>query len=225
MIAEADSQILQWTKEVLGESIAVLGPPANAQKGRGVGIHLLEVLPQPREHAAIRPRLQASLKYLVTSWATTQEEGHKLLGQLLEAAMLQSDYEVQAESLPSETWSAFGVYPQACLVLQARVWKELERKPAKLVRKLVLETVPGRPFRGVVVGPDEIPLSDADVEFLHLNLFTKTDPYGRFEFVNVPMQVGVRSLRVRARGQEMTIELKDEADEQSPVSIHFDLKE
>lgn len=223
MIAEADSQILKWAKDVLGESIAVLGPPAREHKGRGVGIHLLEIAPQPREHAANRPRLQASLKYLVTSWADTQEEAHRILGQLLEAAMLQSEYEVHAEAIAPEVWSGFGLSPQACLVLRARIWKELEQKPKKLVRKMVLETVPGRPLQGVVLGPDDTPISDADVEFLRLNLSTKTDPYGRFEFANVPMQMGARGLRVRARGQEMTVDLSD-ADEQSPVSIHFELE-
>src|SRR5258708_26502395 len=54
VIPEADNQMLQWTKEVLGEAIASLNPPAKEQQGRGFGIYLLEVAAEPRANTSLR---------------------------------------------------------------------------------------------------------------------------------------------------------------------------
>lgn len=223
MIAEVDNQILQWTKEVLGESIATLGPPAQTQKGRGVGVYLLDVMPEPREHLARRPRLQASLKYLITCWDESTSEAHRLLGELLESAMQHPEFEIVAEPPGAELWEAFGVAPQPCLTLRTRTWKELESRPVKLVRKAVFETVPGRPLQGVVLGPEAIPICDAVVELPGLHLWTRTGRHGEFEFPQVPA-IGLGNLRVRARGREMTVDLGSEAVP-SPLSINFEMKE
>ena len=223
MIAEVDNQILQWTTEVLGESIATLGPPAQAQKGRGVGVYLLDVTPEPREHLTRRPRLQAWLRYLITCWDESGPEAHRLLGALLESAMQHPEFEIVTEPPSAEVWKAFGVAPQPCLTLRTRTWKELEPRPVKLVRRAVFETVPGRPLQGVVLGPEAIPICDAVVELPGLHLWTRTGRHGEFEFPQVPV-TGLGSLRVRARGREMTVDLGSEAV-QSPLSINLEMKE
>ncbi len=223
MIAEADNQIVQWTKDVLGEGIAALVPPAKEQKGRGVGIYLLEVMPEPRQHVAVRPRLQASLKYLITCWDDSAVEAHRVLGELLEAAMQHPQYEICAESPAPALWTAFGIAPQPCLTLKTRAWKELETKPVKLVRKVVMETALGRPLYGVVLGPEAVPLCDAQVELPALRLATRTGTHGEFEFANVPVSGGLGNLLVSARGREMTFDMKDLTE--SPVSINFEMKE
>ena len=225
MIEEADSQILQWTKDVLGETIASLNPSAEQQRAsRGVGIRLLEILPEPRDRATARTRLQLGLKYLVTSWAESATEAHRILGQLFEAAMQHPEFEIQPESPSAAFWQAFGVAPQPCLMLRTRAWKELETKPAKMVRKVVLDTVLGSALRGVVVGPEGIPICDASVELPLLNLSTRTDRRGEFEFENVPSSKTPRNLLIRARGREMTISIDDQTS-QSPLSINFEMKE
>ncbi len=223
MIAEADQRIVEWTKEVLGEAIATMGPPVQGQKGRGVGVYLLDVMPEPREHVAARPRLQACLKYLITCWDESGAEAHRLLDKLLEAAMQHPDFEIVAESLSPTLWRAFGVAPQPCVMLRMRTWKELETKPVKLVRKVVMDTVPGRPLYGVVLGPEAIPICEAYVELPSLRLTTRTDRQGRFEFANVPAGGGIGNLQVRARGREMTVDLHDAAP--SDLTINFEIKE
>jgi len=224
VIPEADNQMLQWTKDVLGEAIASLNPPAKEQQGRGVGIYLLEVDAEPREHVAPRPRLQLGLKYLVTSWADSANEAHRILSQLFESAMQHPDFEIHAESPSTDLWQAFGVVPQPCLTLRTRAWKELEPKAVKLVRKVVLETVPGLPLQGVVLGPEAIPICDAVVELPALKLSTRTNQHGQFEFANVPVTKGPRNLLIRARGREMTFTI-DDSSEQSALSINFEIKE
>jgi hypothetical protein len=224
VISEADKQILEWSERAVGESIAVLVAPASEKQGRGVGIYLLDVEPEPREHAAFRPRLQVWLKYLITCWADSMADSHLLLGLLLEAGMQNPDYELVAEPPSPALWQALGVAPQPSLTLRTRAWKELESKPVRMVRKVVLETVPWRPLQGVVFGPEQIPLCDADVELPALHLSTRTDRNGQFEFVNVPVSGGLRSLTVRARDQEMTVSVQDAAAA-SPIAIQFEMKE
>lgn len=224
MITEADNQMLQWTKDVLGEGIASLNPPARDMKGRGVGIHLLEVVPEPTPRTAARPRLQLWLKYLITSWADSAGEAHHLLDQLFEAAMQHPDFEIQAEMPGSSCWQAFGVPPQPCLTLRTRAWKELTPKPVKLVFKTVLEKVLSGPLEGVVLGPQAIPIAEAVVELPALNLSTRTDPYGQFRFANVPLGGGLSNLRVQAKGREMTVDLSDSAA-YTPLAIQFEMEE
>src|SRR5258708_19755745 len=96
VIPEADNQMLQWTKDVLGEAIASLNPPAKEQQGRGVGIYLLEVAAEPREHVAPRPRLQLGLKYLVTSWADSANDPHRILTQLFKSAIHHPAFDIPA---------------------------------------------------------------------------------------------------------------------------------
>jgi hypothetical protein len=224
LIAEADNQMLQWTKDVLGEAIASLNPPAKERQGRGVGIHLMEVVPEASERAAARPRLQLWLKYLITSWADSVGEAHHLLDQLFEAALQHPDFEVQAEMPSPASWQAFGVPPQPCLTLRTRAWKELTPKPVKLVRKTVFEKVLSRPLEGVVLGPEAIPIAEATVELPALHLSTRTDPYGQFRFANVPVGSGLRHLLVRAKGREMTVDLGTSAAP-SPLAIQFEMEE
>jgi hypothetical protein len=224
LIAEADDRMLKWTQEVLGEAIASLNPPAKERQGRGIGIHLLEVVPEPTERATARPRLQLQLKYLITSWADSVGDAHHLLDQILEAAMQHPDFEIQTEMLTSSAWQAFGVQPQPCLTLRTRAWKELTPKPVKLVRKMVLQTVPGIPLLGVVLGPEAIPIAGAIVELPALNLSTRTNPNGRFRFANVPASGGLHNLLVRAKGREMNVDLGDSAATE-PLAIQFELEE
>lgn len=224
MITEADNQILEWTKAVLGEPIGILNPPASERQGRGVGIHLLEVTPETIERSATRPRLQLWLKYLITSWADSTAEAHHLLDQLFEAAMQHPEFEIQTELPGPAWWQAFGSVPQPSLALRTRAWKELAPKPVKLVRKSIVETVPGRPLEGVVIGPEDIPIADAAVELPALNLSTRTGPHGEFHFANVPVSSGLRTLRVRARGREMNVDLS-KLSTSSTLSIHFQIEE
>jgi hypothetical protein len=224
LIAETDDRMLKWTQEVLGEDIASLNPPARERQGRGVGIHLLEVVPEPTERATARPRLQVRLKYLITSWADSVGGAHGLLDRLLEAAMQHPDFEIQNDMLSCADWQAFGVPPQPCLTLRTRGWKELTPKPVKLVRKSVLQTVPGVPLLGVVFGPEAIPIADAFVELPALNLSTRTNPNGQFRFANVPASGGLHNLLVRAKGREMTVDLGDSAATE-PLAIQFEIEE
>ena len=227
MITEADNQMLQWTKDVLGESIGSLTPPAKERQGRGVGIHLLDVVPEPRERGAPRPRLQLWLKYLMTCWADSAGEAHRMLGELFLAALQHPDLEVQSDVPSATMWQAFGVPPQPCLVVRSRVWQELPIKSVKLVRKTVIETVQVAPLHGVVIGmldKLEAPLSEAAVELPALGLSTRTDEEGHFHFPSVPLSIDLGGLLVRARGREMTQQLES-FDRQLPLSVHFLMEE
>jgi hypothetical protein len=222
---EADARMIEWAHQALGEPIAALRPPAAGPTGRGVALHLLDVLPERPSHERTQTRFDAWLRYLVTVWADSPEQAHDLLGRLMFAALATPELKLDGAEPPGPAfWQAFGVPPQPCLLVQRRVSQEVPVKPAKLVRKSVFEAVPSVTLHGTVLGPEAIPIAGAWVSLPALDLLTNTDAHGRFRFPAVPALQGSRRLVVRAKGREQTLELTRQAAG-SPLTIHFDLKE
>jgi hypothetical protein len=60
-----------------------------------------------------RPPLGISLRYLVTTWCENVKEAHRLLGDLMLAALEETKFEVEAIPAPVELWRAFGIAPRA----------------------------------------------------------------------------------------------------------------
>jgi hypothetical protein len=65
---------------------------------------------------------------------------------------------------------------------------------------------------------------NARVELPALELFTTTDSKGRFHFSSVPAMPGARLLRVRAKGQEFSINTEQAGSEEDPLVIHLQLE-
>ncbi|MCU0518329.1 MAG: DUF4255 domain-containing protein, partial [Oscillatoria sp. Prado101] len=65
-----------------------------------------------------RTPLQAAARYLVTTWAGTPEDAHRLLGDLLFAAMDSAAFQAELNPLPAAAWTAFGLPPQPSFVLR-----------------------------------------------------------------------------------------------------------
>ena len=53
---------------------------------------------------------------------------------------------------------------------------------------------------------------------------TNTDSKGRFHFSAVPAAPGARLLRVRAKGQEFSINTEQAGSDQDPLVIHLQLE-
>jgi hypothetical protein len=65
---------------------------------------------------------------------------------------------------------------------------------------------------------------NARVELPALELFTNTDSKGRFRFSAVPAAPGARLLRVRAKGQEFSINTEHAGSDTDPLVIHLQLE-
>jgi len=225
MIDETDRRLASWIGEILDHVNVSLALPAAPDSAKGVGLYLLELLQSQPARGTRRPPLLMTLRYLVTTQAPKPEEAHQMLGQLVIAALENPEFEVEQEPLSLSTWTALGIPPRPCFVLRVPFRHERPEKPTPLVKKaLVIKQVQLRTFEGQIVGPENIPIMNARVELPSLDLFTSTDSKGRFRFSRVPVAAGARLLRVRAKGQEFSINTEQAGSDKEPLVIQLQLE-
>jgi hypothetical protein len=206
MIDQVDGRLRDWVKSVLKDVTVSLAAPDSTRKSKSIGVYLLEFIQPPAPRTTKRPPLQFSLRYLITASDQEDESAHHLLSELLLAAMDSNDFEVESEPVPIALWSAFGIAPRPSFVLRVPVRIERPQPVAKRVRMpIVLNKTSMMPLDGVVLGPNDIPLAEAEVELPALQLFTHTDFKGRFRFSAVPAPPPEMLVRVAAKGREVTV--------------------
>ena len=203
MIDDVDHRLKDWVGTAVGTVDVSLAMPATKASGTGVSLYLIDLTLKPLVRRNGRSALQIGLRYLVTTWAERPEEAHRLLGELVFAAMDATDFEVEANGAPTDLWLALGTPPRPSFMLVVPLEKARRVDDVPLVRRPVMvEASPVESFHGVVLGPDDIPLAGAHVRLDSLNLETSTDTRGRFLFHAVPGGSRPKSLTVRARGLE-----------------------
>ncbi len=223
MIDQIDQRLKAWTESVVEGPTFTLKAPTDARSGSGVSVYLLDLIEKPPARTARRTPLQLALHYLVTTWADDPQEAHRLLGDLVFAAMETDEFEVELAAISPETWTAFGVAPRPAFVLRVPLRKERPEAEVKRVQTpLVVRVEPVTSLYGRVLGPEETPVMGASVEVPALQISTRTDAQGRFSFRSVPGGNGGSTLRVRARGQERSVTVEEPTSEASPVVIRFD---
>ena len=222
MIEHMDQQLREWVEGVLGAVTLSLDPPEDERADKGINLYLLEVADAPALRSSRSSPLQLSLRYLMTSWADTPEEAHRLLGQLVFAAMETPEFEVELEPLPAATWMAIGAKLRPSIVLRVPLRKERPEPPVKLVRHpLVVQASSITSLQGVVLGPNDMPISGARVEIPALQLAVRADTKGRFHFPTVPTEPHTTQLRIRARGRELTLTVDPAGLDGEPLLIRF----
>jgi hypothetical protein len=226
VIEQTDKRLMDWAANIADGVTISLSPPNDTQTGRGVSLYLLELAPQSPAGNTRRLPLQLSLRYLVTTWADTPEEAHRLLGNLAFAAMESTEFEVELEPIPLTAWAAFHAIPRPAFVMRMPLRVERPEPSTKLVRKpMVLKAALVASLYGVVLTPDDVPLAGATVEFPALQLTERTDTKGHFRFPAIPAEPATRQLRVKAKGRELDVTVDQSGSEHEPLVIHFDIKE
>jgi hypothetical protein len=222
MVDHFDEPVKSWILAVAKGAELWLGPPNGQRAGSGVGLYLLEVMKAVPTNTAQRPApLQLTLKYLVTTWSDKPENAHQQLVRLMLAAMESADYEVETEPLATTVWTALGAVPRPSFILRVPLLYERPAVATKLVRqtKILMSAVTS--FHGLVLGPDEIPLSDCRVEIPALRLSTSTDYKGRFCFPLAPGE-GTTHLVVKAKGRQLSVSnSRSYPDSEAPLVINF----
>lgn len=210
MIQEMDQRLTAWVESVLGSVPLFLDPPTLTFQ-HGIGLYLLELVGSPPPRTSHRPPLQLLLRYLVTAWAEEPEAAHRLLGDLVFAAMESEAFTVDLAPLPAATWAAFGLAPRPSFLLCVPLRKERPEPATKPVREpLVIHPTPFATLQGTVLAADDHPRAGVQVELVELQRSTRTDGQGRFAFASVP--VTPLTLRVRTREQELTMPTPTTAD-------------
>jgi hypothetical protein len=220
VIDEVDRQLTGWVEEVLPAVTVTLDGPATATAD--VGLHLFEIEELPPARAEERRLVQVRLGYLVTTSGDDVALAHKRLGDLLFAALTHPDYGVRFPRDVGEFWRAAGVSPRAAFILTVPLRQTVEREAAPPVQEgLRVEGVRSRAMEGILLGPGDVPISDAFIELLSLALTTRSDTRGRFRFAAIPATPAKQQLRVRAKARDFPFTV--DSSKPSPFVLRLDL--
>lgn len=217
-----DRRLQEWIGSVHSGIAISLDAPARQTSGKGIGLYLMEVV-QCSPHITARPApLQLNLRYLVTSWAETPQEAHQLLTKLAFAALASRDFEVELDPVPLDAWRAFGLPPTPSFVLRVPLrHARPDASPKRVRQQLQVSSSPMVQLYGVVVGPEDTPIAEANIELTSPRRSAISDRRGRFHFPAVPGGIAKR-LVVRAKGRELTLVCEpDYPDKEAPLIIHF----
>lgn len=210
MIEQADATVSEWIEATCPDaeiSLALLGD-APAKKATVV-CYLIGFAPTPPARPAVGAKaapLQFSVRYLVMAVGRDAREEHKLLGELIPAALDHPGFEVDLAPHPAELWTALRLVPRPAFMLQVLLSRARPEPEARLVRELVLRDSPMCSIAGRVVGPKSTPLAGARLEIPSMNLSIFTDERGRFAFPPIPSQPLPGQLLVTARGRRLEID-------------------
>lgn len=220
MIDEVDRQLSSWVEEVLPGASVTLEGPATATDD--VGLYLFEMADLPPARGEGRPPLQVRLGYLVTTSGADVALAHKRLGTLLFAALKHHDWEVRFPGDSAELWRAVGEPPRAGFILSVPLRQPVETEPAPPVRGPIrVQGVGSRAMEGLVLGPGDVPISDAFVEIPSLAVNARSDRRGRFRFAAVPTSPAEQHLRVRAKAREFQFTV--DSSKPPPFVLRLDL--
>jgi hypothetical protein len=222
MIDQIDSDLKDWVAGSFpGVEVSFELPHDVKATWGGVSFYLIELVEAPPLRGGRRPPLQASLRYLVTTWAENPEAAHHLLGNLVLAAMEAPQFKVELSPIPSAAWIALGVVPRPSFILNLPFRRERAEFKAPLVRMPpIVKGAPIASLRGVVVGKGERPVAGATVTLPALGLSTRTDIKGRFHFPAVPREPFPKQLSVEVKGRALSIVLQPGRDDQ-PLLVHL----
>jgi hypothetical protein len=203
MIDQVDDRLRDWIGTAVGKMDVSLAMPNESTPGTGVGLYLLDLAVKPTIRRQGHSTLHIALRYLVTTWSERPEEAHRLLGELVFAAMEATDFEVELSGASADLWMALGTPPKPSFMLVVPLEKVRRAEEVPRVRHpVIVEAVPVETFHGLVLGPGDIPLANARVRLDSLGLETRTDNHGRFLFSSVPGGARPKSLIAQARGVE-----------------------
>ncbi len=212
MIEIADKEIQQWAMNVCqGESIkpcVSLSPPDPHKDQTCIHVYLSEILPGHASQLARNGARSVTLNYLICVCATDESTSHRLLGQLLFAAMDEPGYSVCFDRPNAALWQAIGTADRPCFMIQMPLFRPAFEEATRVTQYPTVRATPTTSFSGVVVGPHNIPIPGARVTLNSLGRTTSTDNDGEFHFVCVPLANTEEVLRVEAKGIDVDVKTR-----------------
>jgi hypothetical protein len=219
MIDQIDERLKTWVQSVVGTVTVALTPPRDAQTDPVVHLYLMKIVPVLATHDVTHLPRQVKLHYLVAVRAADPTTTHNLIGALVLAALESTDFEIDYEPLPNETWLALGAELQPGFVIQVPFSAERPVPTTQLVRvPMVTRASSITSLQGVVVGPKDLPLAGVLVELPSLRQYQRTDSRGRFRFPTVPADPPTKLLHISGKGHELEINVEQGTD---PLIIHL----
>jgi hypothetical protein len=225
MFDQVDNQLEEWIKSVHDRIEVTFVPPDTAPSKTCVCLYLLDAAPILSGRGNNHSQLQITLRYLVVPFSQEPQESHRILGELLVAALENKEFEIEKEPFPLAAWTAFGIPPRPSFILRVPFKLKRTAKSAPIVRQpLVLQPSPLQTLRGEILGSEDLPIMNARVEIPELNRSTLTDYQGHFQFFAVPSEPGVKKLLVRAKGRAFSVDTDQtkKADEKLIIKLQLE---
>jgi carboxypeptidase family protein len=225
MIERIGQEIREWIGSIITGAEVALGLPDDNAQNAQVALYLLDLSQSRCARVGKLPPFKINLRYLVTARSPRAEEAHKLLGELIFAALEKPEkeppeFEVVVEPMPVEAWAVLGAAPQPSFFLCAPLRLERPEPAVPMVKEpVVLQPSPMRMLSGVVYEAGGMPIMGARVELLTLGIATRTDGGGRFRFAGVPSN-GRLKLLVQAKGQTKEVDYSV-GDEPLEIRLHL----
>jgi hypothetical protein len=228
MVNDIDQTLKEWVSTVVPGVAVTLDIPTDTKTAdKGISVYLLDILQTPPPSTLKRAPLQLTLRYLITAWSDSMEDAHKMLGQIAMAALDQSGFMVESESVPIELWRAFGIAPRPSVIVRLPLRQERPEPQSKpVLSPMQVKVSSVNSFFGVLIGrPGDLPLADAAVEVPLLGLLTRSDRKGRFSFHSVPSELPL-AIRIRAKGKEFQFQVEEPHPvPEDPLEIPLDVLE
>jgi hypothetical protein len=227
VIEDLDQRLKDWAGAIVPDVDVRFTPPNDSDAAPAIYLYLLDLLPDaPGVSAARTPPLQLGLRYLVTARAESPQEAHRMLGQLVFAAMESPEFKVELDPPAAVFWSALGIVPRPAFMLRMPLrLPRAEPKVGRVRKPAEVHHSPLTSLVGVLLGPGNLPVCDAHVELGSPRLTTHTDSRGVFRFAAVPAEPPQKRLQIRAKGYEQTVTVEHVAGDRKPLVIHFEAME
>lgn len=217
-------RLKNWVAEIQGDALWTLSLPAGNSSGKAAQVqivtYLLEILRAPVARSEQPAPLQISLRFLVSAWCSDSAAANDVLLRLAFSAMEQANWELESEPMPLQGWQALGIAPRPGFILRVPLRMERPRPAFKRVRVARIEGGVLPSLRGVVLGPNDVPVTGAKVEVPSQQRWTETDQRGGFILPGIALSPK-ESLLVRARGQQMEVSSDGLAASAQPLTIRF----
>jgi hypothetical protein len=223
LIDQVDERISDWIHSLtnLMPSFAL---PEGKPKELGVFIYLLDVVDDPLRRNTTRPPVQPVLRYLVSTAAADPKQAHQLLGQLLNAALDNGEFEVELGPLSEKIWPSLGMPPRPAFILRAALPREFPPSDAKLVTLgAELGGSPVVDFFGLVLGPGRTPLAGARIEVPNLYRYAYADSRGRFRLAGVPAAPKEKTLLLKAKRKQQLFTVAETGTPEEPVVLTIEI--
>jgi hypothetical protein len=225
MLDQLDQQIETWAGHLLGDVQIMLSPPGEPLAAEvGAGFFLTAVSADRTRRNHPDPSLTLVGRYLVTTWAKEIRRAHRVLGELLVAAIEDQHFDVDPEPPGLAVWRAIGISPRPGFFMKARLRVERVTRAVKPVLvPLRVGTVDLRPLRGLVLGQNDVPVANARVAAKGLGHGARTGSDGRFSLGAIPLERSLELL-ITARSQDFKTIVEREAltSEQIVIRLDFD---
>lgn len=198
MIDQVDQSLHDWVESVLGDTVVTHELQPAATDEVSVSVYLLQLVPrlEDQQQGWRRPPLRINLRYLITVHAPDPRESHRVLGQLVFAALDTPAYEVDLIPLSLVEWAALGTVPRPGFVLNVPLLRERPEATMHAIDSSARVKTMVR--KGQVLGRGDAPLVGVIVEIPDLAFTTRTDRDGRFTlpfFAGITPRVIVRNGR------------------------------